>query len=112
MPLAWAHINRNRDKSEYICLTCNRKTDMYMNILNLQIPSDLCALIRAYGKLNQKSTVQVVVAALNSYLAHFARLQQASHEYDIASAHSDVAYPVVPANPLVDSPRSLERRSF
>ena len=62
---------------------------MYMNILNLQIPSDLCALIRAYGKLNQKSTVQVVVAALNSYLAHFARLQQASHEYDIASAHSD-----------------------
>ncbi len=62
---------------------------MYMSMLNVQIPTDLCALIRAYGQENQKSTVQVVVAALSSYLAHFARLQRASREYDIQSAYND-----------------------
>ncbi len=58
-------------------------------MLNLQIPADLCALVRAYGQENQKSTVQVVVAALSAYLAHFARLQRASREYDIQSAYND-----------------------
>jgi len=62
---------------------------MYMSMLNLQIPADLCALIRAYSKENQKTTVQVVIAALNSYLAHFAGLQRASREYDIESTYDD-----------------------
>jgi len=62
---------------------------MYMSMLNLQIPADLCALIRAFGDKNQKSTVQVVVAALNAYLANFARQARASHEYDIQSAYND-----------------------
>src|SRR5712692_4703541 len=60
-----------------------------MSMLSVQIPTDLCALIRAFGEKNQKSTVQIVVAALTSYLAHFARVARAEREYDIQSAYSD-----------------------